>query len=255
MTGTALVTGASNGIGLELAKEHAKRGGDLVLVARSKDALQALSEELHVLYGVSSLVIPMDLSKPGSPAKLQKELEKQDVRVDVLVNNAGFGGYGRFWERKTADDLQMIDLNVRALTELTHRFTPAMVARGHGRILNVGSVAGFLPGPLQATYYATKAFVVSWTQAIAEELRGTGVTATVLCPGPVQTGFKQEAGIEAGRLFHGAPGPAPVAAYGYKAMEKGKVVAVHGALMKATVASLRAAPRKAAAKAARKTVE
>jgi short-subunit dehydrogenase len=216
MTGkTALVTGASSGIGEWLAREHAQRGGDLVLVARRGERLEALAAELREGHGIEVTVIAMDLGVPGAAEQLMQACDDANLQIDVLINNAGFGGHGRFVERGLDKDLQMMQLNMVALTELTYHCLQGMVERGEGRVLNVGSTAGFLPGPLQAVYYATKAFVNSFSQAIAQELKGTGVTVTVLCPGPVATEFVEAADLDGLSAFKSAPGPESVARKGY----------------------------------------
>lgn len=219
----ALVTGASGGIGADLARAHAKRGGDLVLVARNGDKLDALANELRQAHGISATVVAMDLTDHDASGVLAEVIEDRELEVEVLINNAGFGGYGPFHEQKLDVHRRMMQLNMVALTELTHRLLPAMVERGHGHILNVGSTAGMVPGPLQAVYYATKAYVNSLTQALAEELRDTGVTATVLCPGPVDTGFAAAANVAETRAFKMQNSdPAEVAEAGYAAMLEGK---------------------------------
>lgn len=220
----ALVTGASSGIGLELARLHAGRGGDLVVVARRGDRLRALAAELHAAHGTDALVVEADLATAAGIAALTSATHGR--RIDVLVNNAGFGARGAFHEAELARMLEMIDLNVRALTELTHHYLRPMVARGHGRVLQVGSTAGFLPGPLQAIYYASKAYVNSFAQATAEELRGTGVTVTVLAPGPVATEFFDVAGMERLSFRANAPPASKVARIGYEAMLRGDLIAI-----------------------------
>ncbi|MDG6259157.1 SDR family NAD(P)-dependent oxidoreductase [Glaesserella parasuis] len=189
MKQTALITGASNGIGLELAKIHAKKGGDVVLVARSKEKLAELAHDLANTYGIKATVIAQDLSEPNATQAIFAQTEAQGITVDILINNAGFGGHGRFFERDLAKEQQMIQVNITTLTELSHFYLKGMVERRCGKILNVSSTAGFLPGPLQAVYYATKAYVTSFSQAIAEEVAEFGVTVTALCPGAVATGF------------------------------------------------------------------
>lgn len=225
----ALVTGASSGIGLELAREHASRGGDLVLVARRRDRLEELQKELQDAHGVNVTVFDRDLAASDAAEALVAELEQAGLRIDVLINNAGFGGYGRFYERDWEDDKQMIQLNIMALAALTRLLLPGMIERGSGRVLNVASVAGFLPGPLQATYYATKAFVIALSEAIADELKGTGVTVTALCPGATRTEFIDRADLNGTRLFvAGMASASGVAAHGYAAMLKGKPLAIPG---------------------------
>lgn len=228
MGNVAVVTGASSGIGTELAREHASRGGDLVLVARREDKLAALAAELRERHGVGTTVIAKDLAAEGAAEELFAALASTEI--DVLMNNAGFGGHGRFHERRWEDDRDMIRLNVLTLAALTRLALPAMVARGRGRVLNVASVVGFMPGPQQAVYYASKAFVLSFSEAIAHELRGTGVTVTALCPGATRTGFFEAADLAGSKLLRSLTlaSPEAVAAYGYKAMLAGQVVAVHG---------------------------
>jgi short-subunit dehydrogenase len=234
--GTAIVTGASSGIGLELARLLARDGHDVVLVARSEERLAALAGELP---GARSL--PLDLSDPAAPAKLEAEVPS----ADVLVNNAGVGTYGPFAAADLGRTMAMIQLNVSALTELTHRYLPGMIERGAGRVLNVASTAAFQPGPLMAVYYATKAYVLSFSEAVGEELRGTGVTVTALCPGPTASGFQAEAAMESSRLVAGRrlPSSAAVAEAGYKAMLAGKPVAVVGIQNRILAGSVRLAPR------------
>ena len=226
MKNLALVTGASGGIGLELARLHAARGGDLVLVARSEDKLEALAAELSQRHGITAHVFARDLSRIDAAEELAAALERKGLAIDVLINNAGFGGHGKFHERDWTADKAMIQLNVVTLTGLTRLLLPGMVARGHGRILNLASMAAFLPGPLQAVYYATKAFVLSFSEAIANELEGTGVTVTVLCPGATETGFAATGGLEDVKAFANADAPDGVARAGYAGMLRGKTVVV-----------------------------
>lgn len=231
---TALVTGASGGIGAEMARILARRGETVVLVARSADRLSALAAELG-----GAEVVMADLSDPAGVAKVTGQVPQ----VDVLINNAGVGDFGPFSEADLDATLAMIELNVTSLTELTHRYLPGMLARGHGRVINVASTAAFGAGPLMAVYYATKAYVLSFSEALSEELRGTGVTVTALCPGPTASGFWS--GTTAGnKLALGRlPSAASVAAYGIRAMDAGRAVAVPGASNKLFVASTRLVPR------------
>lgn len=229
MSNTALITGASSGIGAELARLHAATGGDLVLVARRVDRLQELKQELEAAHGISVTAIGEDLAAAGAAAKLFAATESAGIQVDVLINNAGFGGHGKFHERPLAREQDMMQLNMVTLTELTHMYLQGMVSRHHGKILNVASTASFMPGPLQAVYYATKAYVLSLSQAIAEELSDTGVTVTALCPGAVATGFVAEANLENVAIFDKAATPASVARCGYDAMQKGKLVVINEA--------------------------
>ncbi|MCF6441413.1 SDR family oxidoreductase [Pseudoalteromonas luteoviolacea] len=225
MANTALITGASGGIGLELAHLHAQQGGDLVLVARSQDKLDALAKELEVKHSIKTTVINEDLSQPGAAQRIFDKTSALNIEVDVLINNAGFGGHGVFYQRDMVADQQMVQVNITALTDLTHLYSKGMVARQRGRILNVSSTVSFLPGPLQAVYYASKAYVTSYTQAVAEELSGTGVTATALCPGAVNTGFVAAGNLEGVDVWKNARSAKSVAECGYKAMQKGQLVA------------------------------
>jgi short-subunit dehydrogenase len=242
---TALITGASGGLGYEFAKLLAKDCDTLVLVARSETKLHEVKKELEAIAPVKVLVIPWDLSIPGAAAQVYNELEQARVTVDILINNAGFGGSGAFIDREWQNESEMIAVNITALTHLTKVFAKGMVARKSGRILNVASTAAFLPGPFMAAYYASKAYVLSFSEALANELQGTGVTVTALCPGPTATGWASTAGVDRSRLFqYIAPASAAdVARYGYEAMKRGKVVAVHGMLNKIMTQSLRTAPR------------
>jgi short-subunit dehydrogenase len=227
---TALVTGASAGIGVELARQLAA-DHDLILTARRAEQLHALAEEL-TRTGATCHVFPADLAEPGAPRQLFDAVAAAGLAVDVLVNNAGFGDLGPFAQADLAKMLRMIQVNVTALTELTGLFLPGMLARNRGSILNVGSVAGFQAGPYMAVYYATKAYVNSLSEALHSELRGTGVTVTVLCPGPVATEFGSVAGFlpsPKGMFSAGqALGAKPVAAAGLKAMRSGRRMVVPG---------------------------
>ena len=247
---TALVTGASSGIGADLARIHAERGGDLVVVARRADRLEALRGEIEGRHGVRVEVVAADLSAPDGVDAVERACEGREI--GVLVNNAGFGGRGRFHERDRADDLRMIDLNIRALVDLTHRFVRPMVARGHGRVLQVGSTAGLMPGPWQATYFASKAFVNSFGQALAEELSGTGVTVTVLAPGPVDTEFVDVAGMRGLAAFKNPRTPRSVAEYGYRAMERGELLAINEPPLRVSARMIGLLPRRAVLKMTRR---
>lgn len=234
MKNTALITGASSGIGKELARIHAEKGGDLVLVARRENELSALKTELESKFGVKVEIISKDLSNIQSAAEIFAETEKQGIRIDYLINNAGFGGHGLFYEREMEKDLAMVNVNITSLMLLTRLYLPGMVTRGNGKILNVSSTASFLPGPLQAVYYASKAFVTSFSQAIAEELKGTGVTVTALCPGPVATEFFGTANMEGVKMLktQKAMTPDKTAAIGYRNMMKGKLLSFDNRLLK-----------------------
>lgn len=229
---TALVTGASGGIGEELAKQFAADGYDLVLVARSADKLTTLARAWEAAYGVKVRTYAFDLGDAASSEKLITQLSADRVQVDVLVNNAGFGAIGAFADLQRAEQLGMVDLNVRMLTDLTRRFLPDMISRGRGGVLNVASVAAFQPGPFMAVYYASKAYVLSLSEALSEELRGTGVTVTALCPGPVPTGFQDRAKMNGFRLMKSVPlmSAAATAKAGYRAFQRGKRVKVAGAV-------------------------
>ena len=241
----ALITGASSGIGLELARVFAAHGADVVLVARQEDKLRALAAELQRAR-VRADVIAADLTAPGAAAALFASVQSLGLDVDVLVNNAGFGLYGPFVESPLETDVSMIQLNVLAATELTRRFLPPMVARGHGRIVNVASTAAFFPGPLMAVYYATKAYLLSFSEAIANELQGTGVTVTAICPGATQSGFAAAARQEDSRLIAGRklPSSREVAEEGYRGAMAGRTVVVTGMSNKLSVLVPRLLPRR-----------
>jgi short-subunit dehydrogenase len=230
--GYALVTGASSGIGLELARVLAREGYPLVLVARRTEPMHALAEQLSQAHGTSCVVVGADLGVPEGVATLVREVTERQLEIQVLVNNAGFGLAGGFTALPAEQQLQMIDLNIRSLTALTHAFLPGMVARGHGYVLQVASGAAFQPGPFMAVYYASKAYVLSFSAALHEELRGTGVSMTALCPGYVETGFAARASEHhSSRLFSGPIGTNDarrVAEVGYRALIKGKPVIVPG---------------------------
>lgn len=226
MKNVALITGASSGIGMELARIHASKGKDLVIVARNVEALNNLKNELEEEFKVLVEVIEMDLMLPHAAQKLHSILLDRNIEIDYLFNNAGLGGYGKFYERNIQKELDMIQLNIVALTELTHLILPDMIRRNKGKILNSASTAGFMPGPLQAVYFATKAYVVSFSQGIAHELKGKNITVTALCPGPVQTGFEEAAGMKGSGLFEKVASAESTAKKGYLAMEKGKLIRI-----------------------------
>jgi hypothetical protein len=240
----ALITGASGGIGYELAKLFARDHHNLVLVARRADKLTQVANELQA-HGVTVQTITLDLAEPPAPKFLFDQLEREGVAVDILVNNAGFGGFGEFALVPEAEILGQIDLNIRALTELTRLFLPPMIARRNGRVMNVASTAAFQAGPMMAVYYATKAYVLSFSEAIANELRNTGVTVTCFCPGATHTDFAQRAGVANSRLFKlGAMSAAKVALDGYCAVMEGRGLAISGAHNWIVAQSTRFAPRK-----------
>jgi hypothetical protein len=228
---SALITGASGGIGLDLAECFAKDGYDVILTARSAAPLAAAAERLAKTYAVRATPIAMDLGAIGGGARLAAEISRRGSQVDVLVNNAGYGHAGAFDASDAATQLGMIDLNDRALVELTHGYWKEMLARRRGGVLNVASTAAFVPGPLMAVYYASKAFVLSFSEALWEEARGTGVKVSCLCPGPTKSGFRARAGTGATRL--GASSTVmdsmPVAQMGYDAFQQNRRVRITGA--------------------------
>lgn len=247
---TVLITGASSGIGLELAKCFAADGSRLVLIARNETTLEQLSSELQQKYKIQTIVLPADLSLPEAPKQIFEKLAAQKVAVDVLVNNAGFGLHGEFLELPLQRQLEIIKVNVMALTELTGLFLPAMVQRKGGGILNVGSVAGFVAGPRLAVYYASKAFVQSFSEALAEELNGTGVSVTSLCPGPTESNFSAVARGDKVRVAQAKKMPTEVVArYGHFAFRHKKVVAVPGLQNRFLIFLTRLLPRSAVRKA------
>ena len=224
----ALITGASSGIGREFARIHAGRGGNLVIVARSENKLNELKAELEKTHSVSVMVIAKDLSLPDAPKEIYEEVKKAGIRVDYLINNAGFGGRGKFHEREWENDLAMIHVNVRALTALTRFFLPDFVKRNDGRILNVSSSAALIPGPLQAVYYATKAYVTYFSNALAEELHDTEITVTALMPGATETEFGRVSGMDKTSMFRKMVSARSVAEAGYEGMLKGKLDVITG---------------------------
>jgi short-subunit dehydrogenase len=244
MAKTALITGASAGLGAELATLFAADGHDVVLVARRAEKLHTVAHQLDKAHGVKAYVIPADLNDPDAPQKIADEIARLGVEVEFLVNNAGFGTNGAFAELPLLRELEMVQVNVTALVTLTRIFLPAMVARKSGRVLNIGSTAGFQPGPFMAAYYASKAFVNSFSEALSHEVHGTGVTVTVSCPGATATEFAQVAGNDKSALFKaGAMGSREVATHAYRAMMAGKVMAIPGFKNKLGLQSLRVAPR------------
>jgi short-subunit dehydrogenase len=226
MPNTALITGASSGIGREFARYHAKRGGDLIITARRAEALEALKSELEAAHGVNVTVVALDLG--ASDGAKQLYAATNGHKIDILINNAGFGGQGAFTDRELSADLAMIELNVKALVSLTHMVAKDMIAQGGGKILNVSSTAAYMPGPLQATYFATKAYVSSFSQALDSELRDKGVTVTALEPGYVATEFAATADLEGTKLAAQKGSTAvAVAKFGYDAMLRGHLRAIN----------------------------
>ncbi len=251
---TALITGASSGIGLELAKIHASKGDNLVLVARSKNKLDELKLELEKKYNSSVYCIEKDLSNPGSAQEIYTETKQKNIQIDYLINNAGFGDFGMFYETDEDKENRMIHLNITALTQFCKLYLKDMIQRGSGKIMNVASTAAFQPGPTMAVYYATKAYVLHFSEAINNEVKGTGVTVTAFCPGATESGFQTAAAMEESNLVKGKklPGSREVAEYGYKAMMKGKAVAIHGFMNFLMASSVRFSPRSLVVKVTRK---
>jgi uncharacterized protein len=253
---TALITGASFGIGMEFARIFAREGYSLVLVARSADKLRQLAAELEKNHGTRSLILAADLTEPGAPAYVLDQTTRADIQVDVLVNNAGFGQYGLFAENDLEECLRQIHLNVTTLTHLTRLYLPAMVQRESGRILNVASTAAFQPGPLMAVYFATKAYVLHFSEALANELQETGVTVTCLCPGATRTEFFKRANITGAKLLKfGAMDARTVAEDGYRGLLSGKPVVISGFKNWLLAQSIRVSPRRLVTAIARKIQE
>jgi len=242
---TVLITGASGGIGYELAKLFARDHHNLILVARSGEKLEQAATDLKAL-GISAHTYALDLAAPTAPKFLFDQLQSAGMSVDILINNAGFGAFGEFAHMPEEQILGQIQLNITALTELTRLFLPQMLSRRSGRIMNVASTAGFQAGPLMAVYYATKAYVISFTEAVAYEVRNSGVTVTCFCPGATHTGFAKRAGNDKTRLFKrlGAMNAEKVALDGYRAVMEGRTLAISGAHNWLVAQSTRFAPRK-----------
>jgi len=252
-----LITGASAGIGREFSHIFAEHGHNLVLIARKEDRLTALASELAKKHSVKTMVLAKDLGMPGSAQEVFAELQRQNIPVSILINNAGFGTRGAFAKGDLKNFREMIELNITSLVQLTHLFVQPMMKAGRGRILNVSSTAAFQPGPLMAIYYATKSFVSSFSYALGEELIGSGVTVTTLCPGPTKTEF----GARAGTVGHERVQRSwtmearPVAEAGYKALMSGKKVKIPGAVNWIGARLTRIAPKKLASSIARKVIE
>ncbi len=253
---TALITGASFGIGLELARIFARENHNLVLVARTADKLRLLASELEKEHGTRSLVLATDLTEPGAPAYILDQTKRAGIAVDVLVNNAGFGQYGLFAESDLGECLRQIQLNVTTLTHLIHLYLPQMLERNRGGILNVASTAAFQPGPLMAVYFATKAYVLHFSEALSNELRGTGIKVTCLCPGATATEFHKRANATGQRLLKwGAMNARTVAEDGYRALEAGKPVVISGFKNWLVAQSVRFGPRRMVTAIARASQE
>ena len=247
MKTTALITGASRGIGAEFAKIFASRGSDLVLTARSENDLQQLKDEIIQLYNVSVKIIVQDLSNTRNIDLLFDEVMRSGIHIDYLVNNAGFGDYAYFENSNWSRQQSMINLNISALVHLCHLFVKEWTGRKPGKILNVSSTASFQPGPGMSVYYATKAFVTSFSQALHYELKKKGITVTALCPGPTKSNFAEAASVhDSNKLLKNRklPSSYEVAAYGYQAMMKGRAVAIHGNANRLLAFLVRFVPRK-----------
>jgi uncharacterized protein len=255
MDHNVLITGASGGIGYELAKLFARDHHDLVLASRSGDKLAQIAAELQSP-GITVRTIALDLAAPPAPKVLFDQLQREGITIDILINNAGFGIFGEFARMPENEILGQISLNITALTELTRLFLPSMIKRGSGRIMNVASTAGFQPGPLMAVYYATKAYVISFSEAIANELQDSGITVTCFCPGATHTGFAQRAGIEKSRLFKSVGASAEkVALDGYRAVMEGRSLVISGTHNWLVANATRFAPRKMVTAVSRWIVE
>lgn len=250
---TALITGASGGIGLELAVRLAKEGYQLVLAARSEKKLLEIKQELspHPV-----MVKRKDLSRMEEVHELYQELQNEGIKVDLLINNAGFGLFGEFHQTSAEEELNMIDLNIKTVTLLTKLILPDMLKEGRGQILNVASTAAFQPGPLMAVYYATKAYVLSFSEALEEECKGTGVHVSVLCPGPTSTGFSERAELGSSKLFQsGVMTSGQVADSAISGLRKKKTVIIPGNKNKLLAQAVRFMPRKTVAEIVRRTQE
>lgn len=242
---TALITGASSGIGHDMTSYFARDGYNLVLVARSEEPLKKLAAEMERQHGVQTLVLVKDLAHPGAPEEVYRELTEAGLSIDVLVNNAGYGTFGLFVDTPLDKELQMLQLNIVALTHLTKLFARDMLKKGSGKILNVASTASFQPGPLMAAYYASKAYVLSFTEALANEFKGSGVTITALCPGPTKSGFQKMAAMEKSKLVQNKIMDSDtVARIGYEALMNNKTVVIPGFMNKAMAFGVRFMPRK-----------
>ncbi|CAN5712361.1 SDR family oxidoreductase [soil metagenome] len=253
---TALITGASAGIGAELARVFAAHDHDLVLVARRRDALEALAGQLEGKHGISATVIVDDLGDPSAPDRIFAAVRDARIEVDVLVNNAGFGLGGEFSETPIERETAMVQVNVTSLVQLTKLFVAPMLQRRRGYVMNVASTAAFFPGPMMSVYYATKAFVLSFSQALSEELAPAGITVSCLCPGPTETEFAAVANVNKAKLFAMDVADArEVAEFGYRAMLGGWRVAVPGARNKLLVHAQRFVPRRLVARAVKKLQE
>lgn len=246
MKKTALITGASSGIGYECSKIFASNGYDLILVARNEEKLMALKAELEERHGVSAFVIVQDLSQKDAAREIFEQVEKAETDVNVLVNNAGFGDYGGYADADWEKQYDMVQVNILALMQLTKLFLPQMLQRKEGRILNMASMAAFVPGPYMSVYYASKSFVLSFSESLAIELRGSGVTVTAVCPGPTETDFEKVAGSGIRKLFDTTKTAAAdkVALFSYRAAMRGKIIAVPGLKNKTGAVGQRFLPKR-----------
>ncbi len=247
---TALITGASNGLGYDIASVFAENGYNIVLVARNKQKLLDLANQARQMFGVSAHVIVKDLGRAEAPAEIFKDLQSRNIPIDILVNNAGFGLLGPFGYSHAGDQANMLDVNIMAPVRLAALFLPPMLLRGSGRILNIASTAGFQPGPFMAGYYASKSFVVSFSVGLAEELKNRGVTVSVLCPGPMATGFRARAGVKQPALMASLADmdSRVVAQSGFEGLMAGNVIIVPGLLNKLGTIAARIAPMTLAAR-------
>ncbi|MCP3103742.1 SDR family oxidoreductase [Myxococcus sp. K15C18031901] len=243
----ALITGASAGLGEQFAHRFAREQVDVILVARGASRLEALAAKLEQEHGVKAHVLPADLSRPEAPEQVFAQVKERGLAVDFLVNNAGFGSSGPFLDQDLAREAEMVEVNCTALLKLTHLFARDMRTRGFGRVLNIASTAGFQPGPYMATYYATKAFVVSLSEAVSHELKGTGVSVSCHCPGATHTEFAARAGNDKSRLFQrsGVARAPEVVDHAYRVMMRGEVLAIHGLLNALATFMVRFSPRAA----------
>lgn len=255
---TVLITGASHGIGYELAKQFAQHDYDLIIVARHRNDLEMVAEEIQRNYGTSVTPLSMDLSESGAAKKLFSTLQKMGAAIDVLVNNAGFGLFGEFLKTDREKEVNMIHLNVIALTELTKLFLPGMIRRKSGQILNVSSIAGFMPGPLSAVYFATKAYVLSFSEALANELKDSGVHVSILSPGATRTGFEVRSHGERTSLFERdsmITSPQYVAKVAYDGLQRNKRLIIPGFMNKLQIFLIRFLPRRFTTFFMRKMIE
>ena len=254
---TVLITGASGGIGLELATLFERNGHDLVLVARSKDKLDEAASAFQSHHGITVHTIVHDLSRTDSARALYEEVRRRGISIDVLINNAGAGTWGEFWQTDLARETEILQLNVVSLVQLTKLFLQDMIKNRNGKILNVASTAAFQAGPLMAVYYASKALVLSFTEALANETRGSGVTVCALCPGPTETNFRSAAGMKKSMLFsrHLNLPSTEVARVGYEGLKRGKTVIIPGFKNRLIVQMLRLLPRSFTVDSVRKMQE